>query len=490
MGSPGEDLSDRGYLTDAFDVLDQLYEPLVRARPDGSLAPALATSWSVTDAGRTLTFRLRDGVRFSDGTPFDAAAAAFNLNQWIGRKDYNFLGVSRYFAGMATPDPRTLVIKLNHSFYQALNEMSLARPMRFMSPSGFGPHGELVRPIGTGPYQVVSNTPSQTVLVRNDLYWGGRPSLNQLIFTVIPDSQARLNALQAGEVDLLGGKYLSPLAPEEAAALAGNSDVRVISTPSTLNLLLTFNPASTGPLADPAVRQAISLATDRDSISKSLFAGQAPPAKAIVPPNLPFTASANTTPLPFDPARARDPLHQAGYLGGGDGAGGQVRAKAGVPLRLRLALDPTLIPQTKALAEAYQAELAEVGIETDIVSLEHTAYGDTVARGDYDMRFYSTYGIPYDPAEVLSYGFTKAGGNIFAVSPELDELITRTDPAELTPAQRQAGYDQVWSSLRASQLVVPIVALPRVWAVRARVHGFELGTSDYELPLTRVTVGD
>jgi nickel transport system substrate-binding protein len=483
MGSPGEDLSDRGYLTDAFDVLDQLYEPLVRAQPDGSLTPGLATSWSVTDGGRTLTFRLREGVRFSDGTPFDAAAAAFNLNQWIGRKDYNFLGVSRYFAGMATPDPRTLVIKVNHSFYQALNEMSLARPMRFMSPSGFGQAGELVKPIGTGPYKVVSNTPSQTVLVRNDSYWGPRPSLSQLVFTVIPDSQARLNALQAGEVDVLGGKYLSPLAPEEATALAGNSDVRVISTPSTLNLLLTFNPATTGPLTDPSVRRAISLATDRDAISRSLFAGKAPPARAIVPPNLPFTASANTAALPFDPARARGMLQQAGYLGG------PVRAKAGAALRLRLALDPTLIPQTKALAEAYKAELAEVGIEMDIVSLEHTAYGDTVARGDYDMRFYSTYGIPYDPAEVLSYGFTKAGGNIFAVSPELDRLITRTDPTELTPAQRQAAYDQVWSSLRDSQLVVPIVALPRVWAVRAGVHGFELGTSDYELPLTRVTVG-
>ena len=77
--------------------------------------------------------------------------------------------------------------------------MSLARPVRFMSPSGFGSDGTLLKPIGTGPYQVASNTPSETVLVRNDLYWGSRPSLDMLMFTVIPDSQSRLNALQTGE---------------------------------------------------------------------------------------------------------------------------------------------------------------------------------------------------------------------------------------------------------------------------------------------------
>lgn len=120
MASPGEDLSNLGSVTDAFEVMDQLYEPLVRARPDGSLDPALATSWDVTDGGQTLTFHLRDGVRFSDGTPFDAAAAVFYLKQWIGKKDYDYLGVSRYFVDMATPDRLTLVIRLNRSYYPAL----------------------------------------------------------------------------------------------------------------------------------------------------------------------------------------------------------------------------------------------------------------------------------------------------------------------------------------------------------------------------------
>jgi nickel transport system substrate-binding protein len=464
-------------------VMDQLYEPLVRARPDGSLDPALATSWDVTDGGQTLTFHLRDGVRFSDGTPFDAAAAVFNLTQWIGQKDYDFLGVSRYFVEMATPDRLTLVIRLNRSYYPALQEMSLARPVRFMSPSGFGSDGTLLKPIGTGPYEVASNTPSETVLVRNDLYWGSRPSLDTLMFKVIPDSQARLNALQAGEVDLLGGKYLAPLAPEETKALQGNSDVKVIIEPSTLNLLLVFNPNASGALADPAVREAFSLAIDRSSISTSLFDGHAPPARALVPPNLPFTASANASPLPFDPVRARDVLQQAGYVGSG------VRAKDGTPLRFRLILDPTLIPQSKALAAAYQAQLLDVGIDMDIVSLEHTVYGAAVSKGDFDMRFYSTYGIPYDPAEILSYGFTSGGGAAFAAQPALDQLIPLTEPTSMTVPERQAAYDRVWAFLRDQWLIVPIMQLPRVWAVRNDVHGFTLGTSDYELPLTHVTVG-
>ena len=208
----------------------------------------------------------------------------------------------------------------------------------------------------------------------------------------------------------------------------------------------------------------------------------APPPTGVSPPTLPFTKSANSVPRAFDAAHARDVLQAAGYTGDG------IRAKGGKPLKFRLIVDPELIPQAKALSEALQAELRDVGIGVQLVPLEHTAYGATVTKRDFDLRFYQTYGAPYDPVSLLNSGFGSKSGEQLVTDKRLDALLPPAFAAT-TDAERQARYDDIWTRLREQWATAPLLQIPRVWAVRSSVKNFALGATDYDLPLTKVTVG-
>lgn len=482
LGQAEADLNVFDLKTHSFNVLDQLYEPLVRYGLNGTLQPALAQRWEVSRDGLVLTFHLRDGVRFSDGTAFTADVAKVDMQRWISDPDNSFVGITRHAGSIDTPDERTLVLRLKEPYYPALQELSYVRPVRFPSPTSFDASGTFVKPVGTGPYKVESMSTTEIVLVRNDSYWGGRPNLDKVVFTVIPDSQARLAALKAGEVDLIGGDYLAPLAPEETVQLKNQPQLKVLSQPAQTNLLLTFNLVSGNPaLRDPRVREAINYALPRQAYATTLFNGLARPATEVFPPNIPYAPKANSRSLEFNRDKASGLLSDAGYAGSG------TRAKGDTTLSFRLILDPGLLPQAKALSEAVQADLAKVGVDIQIDTLDSTAYADAATKRDFDLKFYPTYGPPYDPFGLLNNNFrTTEQINLYS-APELDQRIA-VALTTTSDSERAAAYDQVWAELNANWAVAPLVELPRVWAIRTAVKGFVLGPTEYDLPLTGVGV--
>ncbi|MGH3753642.1 MAG: ABC transporter substrate-binding protein [Pseudonocardiaceae bacterium] len=482
LGQAEADLNIFDFKTHSFNVLDQLYEPLVRYGPNGTLQPALAERWDVSEDGLTSTFHLRGGVLFSDGTPFTAEVAKADMQRWIGNPDNSFIGIATNTESIDTPDERTLVLRLKQPYYPALQELSFVRPVRFPSPTAFDASGTFVKPVGTGPYKLESMSTTEIVLVRNDSYWGGRPNLDKVIFKVIPDSQARLAALKAGEVDMIGGDYLAPLAPEEAVQLKDQSQITLLSQPAETNLLLTFNLVSGNPaLSDPQVREAINYALPRQAYAATLFNGLARPAHQVFPPDIPYAPKADSQPLEFNTDKASGLLSDAGYTGSG------TRSKGGTRLSFRLILDPDLLPQAKALSEAVQADLAKVGIDIQIDTLDSTAYADASTKRDFDLKFYPTYGPPYDPFGLLNNNFrTDQKINLYS-SPELDQRIAAALSATSDP-ERAAAYDEVWTKLNENWAVAPLVELPRVWAIRTTVKGFVLGPTEYDLPLTGVGV--
>lgn len=473
-------ISVRDYDTHSFNVLDEVFEPLVRYQADGSVGPGLAQSFTVSPDGRMMTFRLRPGVTYSDGTSFTAAVAKTELERWVRDKDNSFLGVTSYTRSITATDDHTLVWKLTEPYFSALNELALVRPVRFMSPTAYQADGTVKAPIGTGPFTVASMDNQRVVLTRNDRYWGPKPTLKQVVFTVIPDAPARVAALKAGEVDVIGGDYLAPLALEDAQSVKEDTNLRLLTEKSTTNLLLTFN-LDTGnqALKDVRVRQAVGLALDRDAIAAGLFDHQAQPAASVFPPNVPY--GPKTGSAAFDVAKAGALLDAAGWQGS------PVRTKGGRPLTLKLILDPSSLPQAKSLSEVVQAQLKAIGIGVEIVPLDSTAYSSTVAARRFDLRFYSTYGAPYDPYSMLTANFRSSQeGHLFA-SPELDRQIP-VALAATDDTSRQAAFDTVWKSLEDQAAAVPIVQLPRLWAVSTKVQGFSLGATEYDLPLTGVTV--
>jgi nickel transport system substrate-binding protein len=125
IGATEPDLNILEYKNHSFDVLDQIYEPLVRYGADGKLQPGLAESWEISADGLTMTFHLRRGVLFSDGTPFDAMVAKQDLGRWLGQKRHQFLGITTDTASVDMPDDHTLVMHLIKAYYPALQELSV-----------------------------------------------------------------------------------------------------------------------------------------------------------------------------------------------------------------------------------------------------------------------------------------------------------------------------------------------------------------------------
>ncbi len=473
-------ISVRDYDTHSFNVLDEVFEPLVRYTADGSIGPGLAQSFEVSPDGKVMTFQLRPGSTSTDGTPFTAAGAKSERERWVRDKDNSFLGITGYTPSITATDDHTLTWTLAQPYFSALNELALVRPVRFMSPGAYAADGTVKAPIGTGPFTVQSTDNQKVVLARNDSYWGPKPKLKQVVFTVIPDAAARVAALKAGEVDVIGGDYLAPLALEDAQSIREDSNLSVLTEKSTTNLLLTFNADTGNPaLKDVRVRRAVGMAVDRNAIAAGLFDHQAEPATSVFPPNVPYgPTSGGAT---FDVAGATALLEEAGWIGS------PVRKKDGKVLTLKLILDPSSLPQAKSLSEVAQAQLKSIGIEVEISPLDSTAYSAAVAARKFDLRFYSTYGAPYDPYSMLTANFRSSQeGHLFA-SAELDRQI----PIALAAADdtsRRANFDVIWKLLDDQAAAVPIVQLPRLWAVSKKVQGFTLGATEYDLPLAGVTI--
>ncbi|GII64656.1 ABC transporter substrate-binding protein [Sphaerisporangium krabiense] len=468
--------------TGNFLLLDAIYEPLVTYGENGRLEPGLAESWTVAKDGKQVTFDLRDGVRFTDGAPVDAAAVKWNFDRWVGNERFSFFRASKVITAVEAPDPDTVVLKLSEPYEPLLQEMSIVRPVRLLSPKSVAADGRFQNAVGTGAWKLVSNTATGAVLERNDGYWGQKPRLKRLEFKVIPDSQARIDAMANGELDLAGGPYLAPITPVEARSLSGRDDVKLLTGAPDVSIMLGFNPK--GPAGDKAVREAVIKSIDTASLAKALFLGQARPARRVFPPDVPD--SGTDLRLGFDPAGAAGALDAAGYT-----LGGKTRVKDGKPLSLRLLIpaapaEGQLDPRTMAAAIA--AALGQVGIGVEITPVDAAAYYDERAEGRYDITFFETLGAPYDPSSSIVSLFTGDARAPLWATPATEDLVDKALFAR-DPASRATAYQALYDAVAADAGFVPLVYRPRLWAVRGEVRGFAVPATDVDLDLTGVTIG-
>ncbi|WP_165495175.1 ABC transporter substrate-binding protein [Actinomadura roseirufa] len=467
--------------TGNFLMVDAIYEPLVTYAAGGRLEPGLATSWRVAKGGRQVTFDLRDNVRFTDGTPLDSSAVKWNFDRWVGNKKFSFFRASQVISAVDTPDADTVRLTLSEPYEPLLQEMSIVRPVRLLSPKSVNAAGGFQTPVGTGPWKLVSNSAKGATLVRNDGYWGTKPRLQRLEFKVIPSSQARADALANREIDLIGGSYLSAITPVEARALSKRAGVKLLTGAPDVSIMLGFQPK--GPAGDKAVREAVRQAVDTASLSKALFMGYAEPARRVFPPEVPD--SGTDLPLYYDQAAARRTLDAAGYTLSGD-----TRVKDGKPLSLKL-----LIPSTPAqgqldprsMAAAIVAALKQVGVKVEIAQVDAASYYDERAEDNWDITFFEGLGAPYDPSgSVVSMFTTDARGPLWATpatKAAVDQAVFARDTAS-----RAAAYQRLYTVVAGDAGFVPLVYRKRLWAVRDAVKGFAVPPTDLDLGVTGVTV--
>jgi len=458
-----------------------VYEALVEYGPGGELQPGLATSWTVAPDGLSVAFHLRQGVRFQDGTPFDAAAVAWNFARWVGQPDFGFFRASTAIQDVEVVDPATVTLHLSEPYAPLLTELSISRPVRMLSPASGAADGTFRQPVGTGPWRLESATDSGGVLVRNDDYWGPRPSVERVEVSVIPDSQTRVAALRSGQVDLLGGAYMAPISNVEATSLR-DAGIDVAAGEPDTTLLLGFNRG--GIAGDQAVRRAISLATDVAGINRVLYGGASGGAGGLFPPSIKDAGAPAAHTFDLDAAAAA--LDDAGWV-----TSGGARRKGDTDLSLRLLLlgDAAHGQQDSTITgEALADALAGIGVHVSIDVRDGAAYFDALSRGEYDLAFFTTYGAPYDPSSSVT-AFLHTGGGEAPIwnDEQLDRLVDAALFAH-GEAATTAAYQSIFDHLADLDAFVPITHPPRFYATGPGVHGFDLPATEYDLPLATVTV--
>lgn len=232
---------------------------------------------------------------------------------------------------------------------------------------------------------------------------------------MVPDELARANALRAGELDVIGGDWVAALSPRRAKALAGEG-MKIVAERGTATTILGFSPKSPM-MQDKAVRDAIFLGIDRTAVATVLFEGFADPTVDIFPATVP-TAGSRTVPA-RDVAAAQAALTTGGWAGDASGW-----TKGGKALEIAFLVSEESFPGSRRIAEMIQGMLSEVGVKTNIETVDNATMHDRRPKFDYDLTFFGTYGAPYDPHGSLGASFVAASdtgpdGKIY-VHPELD----------------------------------------------------------------------
>lgn len=465
-----------------------VYEPLVRYQADGTIAPWLATSWTVSDDGRIYEFTLRDGVSFTDGTPFDAAAVKANFDAILANLPrHAWLELARQIESTEAPSARTFRLTLKRAYYPTLQELALPRPFRFISPKAMidgttvnGIHA----PIGTGPWRLVTTKLGESDLFEaNASYWGNKPGFDKLLIKVIPDPNTRAVALQTGDIDLIYGTegQISADTFERFRSMKGAFATAVSQPLATRAIAINSKLA---PTSDRAVRIAINHAVDKDAIINSVMSETEPRADFLFAPNVPY-ANVGLKPYSYDPALAGKLLDDAGWVRGADG----VRAKDGI----RLSVEINFVgnnAQQKAISEVLQADFAKVGIASVLVGEEESSIQGRQRDGRFGLIFGSTWGAPYDPHSFMSSMRAPSHADYQAqlglpMKADIDRKIGEV-LVSINEDRRKELYRDLLTTLHDEAVYLPISYATVIAVNRPTITGVRFGASVNEIPLDAI----
>jgi len=454
-------------------IQSAIYEPLVEFKEGGKLAPGLAKAWEVSEDGQTYTFHLREDVSFSDGSELDSQAVKFSLERTVANKETSSLEITRKLNNIETPDAHTVILNFKEMATQALLELSQARPFRVMSPNAVSPagaiEGEFVKPIGTGPWQLESYKEGvETVLSGNPHYWSNAASPYKLVFRVITDPQARVLALQNGEIDIAGGE-VGNIPYENLPLFENNPKFMVEQHASTMSYFMVINQNNEW-LADKRVRQAINLGTD----TSKMMGGQGANVSGLFQSTVPFVTKENQPAYSYDPEQAKQLLASAGYKWNEQSSEFE---KNGAPLQLRLVIQTEEYPEWKEMAEIFQHQMKQIGIRVEIANMERAAYYDALwTTKEYDLLLYRTYTdaqLPYRFLSSLFYHTAQTPGVAYqdqTLTKLLDQIAGTTSPTE-----QQQLFDTIFQRMHEEAMTVPIYYTKQTFIHRKSISHFAFG---------------
>lgn len=381
-------------------VNSAIYDGLMVEGPKGEVRPGLAESWDFASDGSSVTLHLRKNVKFHDGAPFNADAVKFNYERQLDpTNEFNKLGNWRLapgFAGnIAVPiqvvDDSTVRINFKAKLSPDLNLGYMTEsPHEMVSPSAVRANRDKYpdKPIGTGPYRFVSWDKGQRlVLERNPDYWGQKPQFDRLIFVPITDADARSAALRAGTVDVN-----ADISGDQLDAVKSDSRFQLYDKEARHLWHVLLNEKTVPQLKDKRVRQALNYAVNKDAIVNDVLKGQGVVANCFMSSAYGEWQNTGLTGYPFDQAKAKQLLADAGFPNG-----------QGLPtLTMRMNTGATLAGKQQAMAEVIQANLAAVGVKITLEPLEAAAWAQRVPTGDFQLSVFSLSISTPDPDNAVS----------------------------------------------------------------------------------------
>ena len=460
---------------------EMLYETLVNITADG-YEGCLAESWDISDDGKTYTFHIRDGVKFSDGEVCDANAIKANFDAIIENKDrHTWLEMMNLLVGVSAPDDKTFVIELSEPYYPLLTELGVTRPFAMISPKAMkdGSTKDGVNAyIGTGPYVLTDFvTDEYAVFEANENYWGEQPKIKKITVKVIPDNQTRILALEKGEIDMIFGKNM--IDADAINQYTGNDKFTVSLSDPTSTRQIVLN-TTRDVLADKEVRQALQHATNKQAISDGIFYGLEQPADTLFAKTVPY-CDIDLEPYAYDVELAQNMLDEAGWVVGAD----KIREKDGQKLNIDLLYNSDSVTE-KAIAEYLQSEYQKIGISLNIHGEEEQSYRDNMKAGNFDMVFNICWGTPYDPQSSLAAMRAPVYGDYAAqlgledkadIDQAITDILVSTDETK-----RQELYTFVLTRLHEDAVYIPLTYECNKAIYRSDLQGFHFTQTQYEVP--------
>ncbi len=431
---------------------DAIFGQLFRPTASGAIQPVLATGYTVAGGGTVLTIKLQPGVKFSDGTPFNAAAVAWNIKRDLATPS-TASPVSSWpplvkANGVTTPDNLTVVLHFTAPYGPLLPSLIGSNINHIASPTAerkLGAKQFQKTPVGAGPFEVETNlVDHQLTLKKNPGYFQtGRPYLDKLEFTTVSDDQTAMEALQAGT-----GQAAQITTPQLIEQAKGNSKFTTLVTKGSTPTLVQLN-TSVPPFNNKLARQAIYYATDAQAIAQHLYSGMYPTSESFLGPGDLFYQPTVPGYLGYNPAKAKQIVSGLG----------------GLDITLFGPNDPLNTETLQALAQMWESAGIKVTVHPYTLAGQIQAFSKSwqaalQSNGAWDPGMF--YGIPFRFLSVAPFSGVH--------DKTLDSMLVQADKT-LDPARRAADYHNIAKYISDQAYAPFLVAAAPVSVTASDVHG-------------------
>ena len=451
-------------------VMSSICEKLYDLDAKGSIVPQLASGLpTISPDGLTVGFGVRTGVRFADGTAFDAAAVATSLRRHLTLKGSQRKSEMGPITGIDAPDAQHVVLHYKTPFAPITAALA-DRAGMIMSPAAlqaeganFGDH-----PVCVGPFTFAERVPQTAIdVVRDPNYYdAAQVHLDAISYRIMPDAITRAANLRSGDVQVA-----DTISPQDVDALIRDRSLHVLQSSSLGYQGITINignvdgagepvkPIDTPLAKDPRVRQAFADSIDRQTLVSTVFNSWFEPACSPIAPQTPYASPASDACPPFDPARSR-----------------QLLAEAGQPLPLKVTMQVTNTQDQLRYAQALQASVAEGGFDLTIVPVEYSTLLDVQKRGDFELLMLGWSGRIDPDGNTSRFLSTGAAANYGGYSsPAFDALMTQASRSTDTAARAEL-YGRATQLLQEDNPIVYTYRIRNLTVHSARLAGVEVYT--------------